>query len=361
VAKAVTLVPVQVLGCDGFGDWSWIIAGIDWVTATHTGPSVANLSIGGYPYQPVDDALTRSIASGVTYAVSAGNDDTDACERSPARTPSALTVGAISSNDRRWDWENGTGSDYGPCVDLFAPGDGIASASASGDDASEFRTGTSMAAPHVAGVAALYLQHHPGATPAQVTAAILGSATPGAVADAGSGSPNLLLWSDPGDDTGTDPVTGPAPQPSLRAEQRSYDGDPTDNAIRPALQLRNTGSSATDLTRVTVRYWFTRDGGPGTFLTACEYVALGCGHVHLKVVALPTPRPGADRYLEVGFDAGSVPAGGATGELKLRLHATDWSPLDERDDYSRGTGSAFTPSGRITVYAGGRLVWGSEP
>ncbi|QRK10790.1 S8 family serine peptidase [Archangium violaceum] len=188
VAKNVRLHAVRVLDCNGSGSWSGVIAGLDWVTANHTKPAVANMSLGGGANQAVDDAVRLSIAAGVTYAVAAGNDTADACTKSPARTGEALTVGATDSSDTRPSWSN-----YGSCVDIFAPGVGITSAYHTGGTAS--MDGTSMASPHVAGAAALFLQSNPNASPAAVSSALLNSSTGGKIVNAGSGSPNRLLFS----------------------------------------------------------------------------------------------------------------------------------------------------------------------
>jgi subtilisin family serine protease len=189
VAKDVKLVAVRVLGCDGSGSYSDIIAGIDWVTKHAHGPSVANMSLGGSTSKALDDAVNRSIAAGVTYAVAAGNDDKDACHQSPADDPAAITVGATDQRDRRASFSN-----YGSCLDLFAPGVRIESASNRSNTATMLMSGTSMASPHVAGAAALVLGAHPDWTPAQVRDELVGRATPGAVGSAGRGSPAKLLY-----------------------------------------------------------------------------------------------------------------------------------------------------------------------
>ncbi|WP_257450136.1 S8 family serine peptidase [Archangium lipolyticum] len=189
VAKDVTLHSVRVLGCTGAGSISGILAGIDWVTKNHQKPAVANMSLGGGAYALMDDAVRKSIAAGVTYVLAAGNSDADSCGFSPARTPEALTVGATNREDKRAWFSN-----WGSCVDLFAPGQDITSTWYTANDATHTISGTSMAAPHVAGVAALYLEKNPTAPPANVARAILDGSTPDAVQDV-KGSPNRLLYS----------------------------------------------------------------------------------------------------------------------------------------------------------------------
>ncbi|MGQ0467388.1 MAG: S8 family serine peptidase [Sporichthyaceae bacterium] len=193
VAKKATLVPVRVLDCTGEGSMSDVIAGVEWVTANHSGPSVANISLVGGASTALDNAVARSIASGVVFTVAAGNDDTNACNRSPARAPAALTVGALTKKDVRADFSN-----YGPCLDLFAPGVEIVSADRASNSAKQTLSGTSMAAPHVAGAAATYLQSHPGATPAEVRAALIGTSSINHIVSGLSGSPNRLLQAVPG-------------------------------------------------------------------------------------------------------------------------------------------------------------------
>jgi subtilisin family serine protease len=189
VAPDVRLVGVKVLDCKGTGSYSAIIAGVDWVTAHAARPAVANMSLGGSASKALDDAVTRSIASGVTYAVAAGNDHRDACKQSPARTPDAITVGATGADDTRASFSN-----YGSCLDVFAPGARIRSASNGSDTATKQMSGTSMASPHVAGAAALLLAAHPTWRPSQVRDELVGRATTGVVRDAGPASPDRLLF-----------------------------------------------------------------------------------------------------------------------------------------------------------------------
>ncbi|HYH94339.1 Ig-like domain-containing protein, partial [Hyalangium sp.] len=200
VAKGVTLHAVRVLDCTGYGTWSSVIAGVDWVTANHVKPAVANMSVGGGAAQSVDDAITASINAGVSYVVAAGNSSGNACSQSPARTPAALTIGATTLSDARASFSN-----YGTCVDLFAPGESILSAWHSTDTSTNTISGTSMASPHVAGVVARYLEGHPLATPEQVTTELTTRATPDKVSNPGTGSPSRLLYAGCGGTNSTSP------------------------------------------------------------------------------------------------------------------------------------------------------------
>jgi subtilisin family serine protease len=197
VAQGVTLVAVRVLNCAGSGSWSGVIAGIDFVTGDHHAGelAVANMSLGGSASAAVDKAVSNSIADGVSYAIAAGNGNfvgiaQDACKSSPARVPAAMTVSATDQNDRKASWAN-----YGKCVDWFAPGVGITSAWIGGDGATGTISGTSMATPHTAGVAALYLQTHSGASPSAVRDALYANTTK-AVVTASKTTNNHLLFTD---------------------------------------------------------------------------------------------------------------------------------------------------------------------
>ena len=200
VAKGVPLVAVRVLDCYGSGTNSGVIAGVDWVTSNHAAgqPAVANMSLGGGASSALDTAVTNSINDGVTYAVAAGNDGLNACNYSPARVGAALTVGSTTSTDARSSFSN-----YGSCLDIFAPGSAITSAWSTSDTATNTIDGTSMASPHVAGAAALYLETNPSATPSTVNSAIINQATTGVVTNPGTSSPNRLLYS----------LSGAAPPP----------------------------------------------------------------------------------------------------------------------------------------------------
>ncbi|KQV21710.1 MULTISPECIES: S8 family peptidase [unclassified Kitasatospora] len=201
VAKKAKIVAVRVLDNSGSGTTEQVVAGIDWVTAHAVKPAVANMSLGGGVDDVLDAAVRRSIASGITYGVAAGNDNQNASTHSPARVSEAITVGSTTSTDARSSFSN-----YGSLVDLFAPGSSIKSAWNSGDTATSTISGTSMATPHVVGAAALWLADHRTDTPAQVATALVNNATSGVVTSPGTGSPNKLLYVGSGTTT---PPTGP--------------------------------------------------------------------------------------------------------------------------------------------------------
>ncbi|XVS67914.1 S8 family peptidase [Actinosynnema sp. CA-299493] len=192
VAKGVQLVAVRVLNCAGSGTFAQVISGVDWVTANAVKPAVANMSLGATASAataPLETAVRNSIASGVTYSLASGNSSADACGYSPALVREAVTVNASTITDARASFSN-----YGTCTDIFAPGLGITSSWHTNDTATNTISGTSMAAPHVAGAAALYLATHPGDAPATVQAALVNASTPNKITDPGAGSPNRLLY-----------------------------------------------------------------------------------------------------------------------------------------------------------------------
>lgn len=194
VAKGVQLVAVRVFGCGPFGSTSNIVQGVDWVTANAIKPAVTNMSLGGSPSTAMDNAVRNSISSGITYGIAAGNGNLfgqpqDACRTSPARVTQAITVGATEIDDSRASFSN-----FGSCLDLFAPGVDITSAWKDSDTDTNTISGTSMATPHVVGAAALLLTNNPNATPAQVRNRLFNTATNGVVTDPRAGSPNKLLY-----------------------------------------------------------------------------------------------------------------------------------------------------------------------
>lgn len=216
VAKGVTIHAVRVLDCGGFGAFSVVIAGVDWVTANRISPAVANMSLGGSAFDPLDTAVRNSINIGVTYAIAAGNNAANAINFSPARVGEALTVANSTISDTMAGTSNG-----GTIVDLFAPGTNITSAWINSDTDTRTISGTSMASPHVAGVAAQFLQSNPGSNPSTVHAAIVNNASLNKISGIFiSGTPNRLLFS----------VFGPVP-PTLAGQPvpADYDGDGKDD------------------------------------------------------------------------------------------------------------------------------------
>ncbi|MFI1829518.1 S8 family peptidase [Streptomyces sp. NPDC020412] len=188
VAKKARVVAVRVLGNNGSGTTAGVIAGVDWITANHGPRSVANVSLGGGPSTALDNAVRNSIRSGVTYSIAAGNSSAPASGYSPARVGEAITVGATTRTDARATYSN-----YGPVVDIFAPGSDITAGWNTSDTATFTGSGTSFAAPHVSGAAAIYLTNHPGSSPAAVATALVNGATPNVLTGIGAGSPNKLL------------------------------------------------------------------------------------------------------------------------------------------------------------------------
>ncbi|MGO1051995.1 S8 family peptidase [Crossiella sp. CA198] len=195
VAKKADLVAVRVLNCQGSGQWSQIIAGIDWVAKNAKKPAVANMSLGGTGSNAaMENAVKKAVAAGVTFAIAGGNSGADACNFTPARVPEAITVGATQQNDARAVWQGASvASNWGKCLDIFAPGTATVSAIHTNDTGTSTKSGTSMATPHVAGAVALYLSVNQQATPQQVRDALVNNAVSDKLTDIKTGSPNKLL------------------------------------------------------------------------------------------------------------------------------------------------------------------------
>jgi subtilisin family serine protease len=211
IAKNARIHAVRVLNCSGSGTFAGVIAGVDFVTgqaqshpAAPNPPFVANMSLGGGSNSSLNEAVNNSVAAGVFFAVAAGNESTDACTRSPAGAVDAYTVGSTTTTDARSSFSN-----FGTCVDVFAPGSAITSAWSTSDTATNTISGTSMASPHVAGAGALVREQLPAFTSLQVGAELTARATCGVVGNPGSGSPNLLLYTL----DATDPNCGAPPPP----------------------------------------------------------------------------------------------------------------------------------------------------
>ncbi|MGA1213188.1 MAG: S8 family peptidase, partial [Solirubrobacterales bacterium] len=250
VAPEAELVSVRVLGCNGSGSYSGVIAGIDWVAADHQAgqPAVANLSLGGGYSSTMNAAIQRAVNDGVTVAVAAGNDNSDACSASPASAPAAITVGATTSTDSRSSFSN-----YGTCLDVFAPGSGILSSTMTSTTSTASWSGTSMASPHVAGAAALLLSGEPSLTPAEVTDRISSSSTTGVVTGPGIGSLNRLLYV--GDPAVPNPVPEPEPEPEPPAPDPPANDDFADAASLFLAATSGTNIGATRETGEPLHGW----------------------------------------------------------------------------------------------------------
>lgn len=274
VAKNVSLVAVRVLGCTGSGQWSWVIAGLDWMTRTATLPAVANMSIGGAFTQAANDAVEAAVRAGIVNVVAAGNSAADACLYSPASAPSALTAGATDATDFRASFSN-----FGTCLDIFAPGVSVLSAYNTDDNATRFLSGTSMASPHVAGVAALMLEAVPTATPAEVDRAMSILSTKDVVLSPGLGSPNELLYS-PGDTTAVPPPPPPSDMPPVASF-----------TVRcPKGVCLFDASGSTDDNGIISYTWNFGDGTADTVVTVpfMEYTYLQDGFYRIKLVVADT-------------------------------------------------------------------------
>lgn len=232
VAPKVNLVAVRVFGCTGSGDASDVVDAVNWVTANHVSPAVVNMSLGGTAYSVLDSAVNASINSGLTYVVAAGNEAVDSCSTSPARVPAAITVAASTKDDAHASFST-KGSNYGSCVDIYAPGKAITSSWYTADNAYATAEGTSMASPHVAGAAALYLQANPGASPAEVSSAILGNSTSGALTGVPANTPNKLLYVGSATATPTPTPTTTTPTPAATSTTSPI---PTTTAPTPSTE-----------------------------------------------------------------------------------------------------------------------------
>ncbi|HEV2755010.1 MAG TPA: S8 family serine peptidase [Actinomycetota bacterium] len=263
IAKAASLVAVRVLDCNGDGAGADIIAGVDWVTAQHTAgeKDVANMSLGTLlgTSSTIDAAVRNSIADGTTYAIAAGNGGAlgiaeDACNTSPSRVAEAITVSATDSSDRRASFAN-----YGTCVDIFAPGVNVLSSWVTNDTATNTISGTSMASPHVAGVAAQYLQANGATAPPAVATALTSNATTGKVTSPGSGSPNRLLYNGfISAGTTPTPTPTPTPPPGNAAPVASFTN--TCSGLTCSFTDTSTDSDGT----IASRSWNFGDGGTST-------------------------------------------------------------------------------------------------
>jgi subtilisin family serine protease len=340
VAKNVTLVAVRVLDCSGSGTNSGVIAGVDWVTTNHQAgmPAVANMSLGGSASSALDTAINNSINDGVTFAVAAGNENQNACNVSPARVPNALTVGSTTSTDARSSFSN-----WGTCVDIFAPGSSITSSWSTSDTATNTISGTSMASPHVAGVAALFLETNQTASPATVSAAIINGATLNKVTNPGTGSPNRLLYSLL---TGAPPPTPtPTPTPSPTPPPGSQ------LLLNPGFESGNvnwiaTAGVVTNSTGRTPRTgsWYAWLDGYGTTHTDTLY----------QQITIPSSATGATLTFYVKIDTAETTTVTAYDRLSVQIRNSSNTVLATLATYSNLNKSAgyVLKSFDLTAYRG---------
>ncbi|UZN04564.1 S8 family serine peptidase [Cellulomonas sp. S1-8] len=313
VAKAATVVPVRVLDCEGNGTTTTVVAGLDWVLAHHPAgtPGVVNLSLGGPHDTALNTAVGRTTAAGLIVVGAAGNENDDACTGSPASAPSTVTTAASTRTDARADF-----SDWGSCVDLFAPGENIRSIYAPNENRVSEMSGTSMAAPHVAGVAALYLGVYPTAAPAAVTAALLGAATPGVITRT-AGSPNRLLSSRvfplPGAPTALQVTSTSVTALSIRWAAPTTGSVPTEYQVS---WRTGTGSWSSQAPTAATTRTATLDGlSPGTPYEVRVTARNQYGSTSASLAAATSPRP-----------APGTPTGLAFSTVTPTGAVVSWSP-----------------------------------
>jgi subtilisin family serine protease len=327
VAKGVTLKAVRVLDCTGSGYWSWVIAGIDYVTAQHAAntPAVANMSLGGGATTSVDDAVRNSIADGVTYSIAAGNSNRDACNYTPARVSEALTIGSTTTTDARSSFSN-----YGSCVDWFAPGSSITSDYNTSNTATSVLSGTSMASPHSTGAAALYLQGDPTASPAQVRSALFGALTTGVVTSSNSANNHLLY-------TGLLGADGPGNDPPVASFTTTCNG----------LSCTFNGSGSSDVDGTIESYTWDFGEGPVDSTSGAiaphTYSGAGTYDVTLTVTDNATPAGSGSTSQSVTVSVPPPISLTASGfkSRGVRNVSLSWSP---------------TGTGGIDVYRNGGVV-----
>ncbi|UWP87742.1 S8 family peptidase [Dactylosporangium fulvum] len=343
-AKGVRLVAVRVLDCAGNGTTAQVAAGVDWVTANAVRPAVANMSLGGGADLTIDNAVTRSINAGITYTVSAGNGDArgnplNACNNSPARVPAAITVGATDSSDNRASFSN-----YGTCLDIFAPGVDITSAWSRSNTATNTISGTSMAAPHVTGAAALVASANPSWTPQQIRDYLVDNATSNVVGNPGTGSPNKLLF-----------VGNPAPSDDFSVSVSSASASVTaGNSTTATVSTVTTSGSAQALT-------FSASGLPSGATASFSPASITSGGSSTMSIATSTAtRSGTYAVTVVGTGSSvtrttlfKITISGGTGSEGHYVPVNAARILDTRSGVGAPIGK-IGPSGTLRLQVTGR-------
>jgi hypothetical protein len=341
VAKDVTLKSVRVLDCNGSGTTSGVIAGVDWVTGNHTGsnPAVANMSLGGGASSSLDTAVKNSIADGVSYAVAAGNGNfigrqDDACKYSPARVAEAMTISATNSNDAKASWAN-----YGNCVDWFAPGVSITSAWSTSDTATNTISGTSMATPHTAGVAALYLQANSGASPSSVRNAIYDATTKGIVTSSSTTNNHLLF-------SGFIGGGGPSNTPPTASIASPLAGTTVSDTVTIQVQAADVEDAAGSLDvewRIDTGSWTPAAYVPATGFYEASWDTKAAGDGEHAVSARATDADGATTTADsVTVTVDNDGGGGDPSSMHV----------GDLDRSSSNNGSTWTATVTITVHSG---------
>ncbi|HZH75775.1 MAG TPA: S8 family peptidase [Archangium sp.] len=339
VAKKATVHAVRVLNCQGSGTNADVIEGMDWVTSNHVKPAVANMSLGGGASQATDDAVQRMFAAGVTVAVAAGNDNSNACNYSPARAANAITVGSTTNTDARSSFSN-----FGTCLDIYAPGSNITSAGITSDTSTATMSGTSMASPHVAGVAALYLQQNPTATAQAVRDALVAGGITGAVSGAGTGSPNVLLNSLLTGGGTTPPPPPPPCSPVTLSNGVTVTGIAVDAGAWSCNYTLSVPSGASNLT-------FDLSGGTGD------------GDMHVKFGAEPTATVYDCRPYKSGNVENCTFAAPQAGTWYVKINGYSASSgMSLKGAFSTGTtppptGGTLTNGVETAQYSGAKGAW----
>ena len=349
IAKSATLIPVRVLDCTGSGSTTGVIAGLDWIITNHVAgkPAVANMSLGGGANTALDTAVQNVINDGVVMAVAAGNSSTNACNSSPSRAPNAITVGATGAFNFGETTDSRSGySNFGTCLDIFAPGTDIVSSWMGSTTATNTISGTSMATPHVAGVAAVLFGRYPTSTPAQIAAMLRTSATPNVVLAAGTGSPNYLLYLDP---LGGPIVAPPPPTPVAPSA-------PTGITITPStgsLSVRFTAGAAGTSPITTYKYsldggttWATRQSGTTASPIAITGLVNGTTYsVSIRAVSLVSDGTASTPVSATLPNAPAIPTIGSASANAGRSATVRWT-------LGSNGGSAIT-SHVVTAYLNG--------